>query len=69
MLELFGQNPKRQDLSLRHSLVGRSTVGKNAGNCGNLGDPAAVIFALALKLELHSSLRCGAVYRRMSRGA
>ncbi len=56
MLQLLCQYAKRENLRLCLGFIGRSTVSEDTRNGRNLRTPAAIVFAFALELELHTDL-------------
>jgi hypothetical protein len=52
MIEPVIENAKGQSLSVGHDLIPAGAVRKNTWNLGDLADPATVLFALDLDVEL-----------------
>lgn len=53
MLEAFSNHPQSQGLYLGHGLAAVGTVAEHTGQCGHLGEPAAVVFLFQLDREGH----------------
>jgi hypothetical protein len=51
-------------LRLGHGVIGRGAIRKNAGQLRYFGKPPAVIFALALDLEVHGNVYFTPVFSR-----
>jgi hypothetical protein len=54
VLEAFGNNAERKSLDAGHHFITILPVAQHAGQGGNLGDPATVIFAFELDREGHA---------------
>lgn len=55
VLEAIGQNSEGEGLGVGNRLVARGAVGENALEIGDLGDPAAIVFAIEFEGEMHVS--------------
>ena len=53
MVEAIRKDAKRQGLNMSHSFVPALPIGHHTWKLRNLGEPAAVVLAVNLDLEMH----------------
>lgn len=56
MLQPLGQNPEGKGLNVGQRFFATRAIGKDAGEIGDLGDPAPVRLLLELDTEIHNAL-------------
>jgi len=56
MLKALGENTESQDLGLGHGLICGGAIGKYARQLGHFRQPAPILFALTLNIEVHGQL-------------
>lgn len=66
MLEAIGQHAERESLGVGNRLIARGAIGQDALEVGDLGDPAAILFAVDFDGEVHADWGEGLVAGRAS---
>ena len=67
MLQTLGENTESENLRACHCFVTRQVVCENTGQLWHLSQPAAVVLAFAVNVEVNHTSCVGPILRRAGR--